>query len=163
MHLAQLLPLPDAAERLGLSLPELRARIEAGTMLAGTLPDGEIVVSMSNGTPTDDINARLRAIRREDFEHLRGRAITATEAAEKYHVSRETILLWAKKEYVVVLTPGYQMELDEADIAYCSAIHNVRKEFRIQTGAPLLNENREPYLLKHPALSRYRRELRDQV
>ncbi len=163
MTLPQLLPLPAAAQRLGLTENELRARVKAGTIAAGVLPDGEIVVNTeTNGLPTDDINARLRAIRREDFEHLRGKAITATEAAEKYQVSRESILIWARKNYVMVLTPGYQMELDQADVAYCAAIHAIRKEIGVRTGAPLLDEIGLPYLLKHPSLSRYRRERRVQ-
>ena len=75
MTLPQLLPLPAAAQRLGLTETELRARVKAGTISAGVLPDGEIVVNTDVNVPTDDINARLRAIRREDFEHLRGKAI----------------------------------------------------------------------------------------
>ena len=50
--------------------------------------------------------------------------------------------------------------LDEADIAYCAAIHTVRKQAGIRTGFPLLDENGRPGLLKHPNLSRYRREQR---
>ena len=46
MSLPQFLPLPEAANQLGLSEAELRQRVETGTILAGNLPNGEIVVSI---------------------------------------------------------------------------------------------------------------------
>jgi predicted site-specific integrase-resolvase len=105
MALPQFLPLPAAAKRLGLTETELRARVKAGTIAAGVLPDGEVIVNTDvNDQPTDDINARLRAIRREDFEHLRGMAISVTEAAEKYGVNRMALLRWVKKGYIRLRT-----------------------------------------------------------
>jgi len=158
MHLAQFLPLPDAANRLGMSVPELRARIEAGTMLAGTLPDGEIVVSMSsNGSPADDINTRLRAIRREDFEYLQGKAITISDASDAYHVPGTTIRDWVKLQYVTIVDPNdYPARLDELNLAYCAAIYKVRKALGIR--APLLDRHGNPYILKLPDLAQYRRD-----
>ena len=52
------------------------------------------------------------------------------------------------------------MQIDEADVAYCSAIHTVRKQTGIRTGFSLLDKNDLPGLLKHPNLSRHRREQR---
>ena len=104
--LPEFLPLPKAARKLGISEAELQARIESGTITAGKLPDGEIVVSVSNQNrppngggegKVQDINDRLRAIKREDFEHLRGNPITVTDAAEKYGIPRNTVLEWTKK------------------------------------------------------------------
>jgi len=158
------LPLPEAAKKFGMTEAILYERVEAGTIAAGILSDGEIVVSKDNIVPkangANDINDRLRAIRREDFEHLRGQAITVTEAAKKYGIVKRTILEWAKQKYIAVLKSGYRMELDEADMAYCTAIHKVRKQTGIRFGAPLLDQTGQPYLLKHPNLSRYRREQR---
>jgi hypothetical protein len=169
MSLPQLLPLPEAARELGLTEAELRARVDAGTIAAGRLPDGEIVVSKDNleTNSATDINTRLRAIKREDFEHLRGQAITVTEAAKKYSkkhgikIIQRTINVWANRGYVRVITPGYKKVLDEADIAYCAAIHAVRKLAGIRTGFPLLDKDGRPGLLQHPDLSRYRRERRE--
>jgi hypothetical protein len=160
MSLPQLLPLPEAARKLGVSVSELRARVDAGTIAAGVLPDGEIVVSKENlqANNTADINTRLSAIKREGFEHLRGQAITVTEAAEKYEVPRNTILEWAK-QHITILKPGYRMELDEADVAYCVAIYAVRKQYK--SLAPLLDDEGNPYLLKHPDLARARRMVSD--
>ena len=171
MSLPQLIPLPEAARKLGLSETELRQRVETGTILAGNLPNGEIVVSTDNViSGVLDINSRLRAIRRKDFEHLRGQPITVTEAVEKYgakfgsNLIGQTIRDWVKKDYIQVLREsvgrGSYMELDEADIAYCAAIQSVRKQAGVRTGFPLLDETGRPGLLKHPNLSRYRREQR---
>ena len=158
MSLPQLLPLPEAAEKFGLSVSELRTRVEAGTITAGILPDGEIVVSSdikTNGA-SDDINARLRAIKREDFAHLRGQAITVTEAAEKYGLIKRTISRWVNTGYVTVLNPdGYPMQLDEANVAYCAAIYAVRKQYKSR--AKLLDDDGNPYLLVHPDLAKARR------
>ena len=156
MTLPTFLPLPEAADKLGLSEAELRSRVESGTIAGGELPDGKIVVNISgNGTNGDDINARLRAIKREDFEHLRGQAITVSEAAKKYGIIRRTIIRWADKGYCKIIVPGYRMELDEADVAYCAAIHEVRKKYKSR--APLLQEDGSPYLLIHPNLAKARR------
>jgi len=99
-NLPTFLPLPEAALRFGMTEAILYERVEAGTISAGILSSGEIVVSKDNIVPkangANDINDRLRAIRREDFEHLRGEEITVTEAAEKYGTHRDTILEWTK-------------------------------------------------------------------
>ena len=163
MALPTFLPFPEAAEKLGVSERELRKRVEAGTITAGKLPDGEIVVSTdakAKITTGDDINARLSAIKRSDFEHLRGTPITVSEAAKKYGVHRDTILEWVKQKYIAVIKPGYRMMIDQSDMAYCAVIHEVRKQSGVRFGAPLLDDDGKPYLLKHPNLSRYRREQR---
>ncbi len=167
MALPQFLPIPDAAKQLGLTETELRARVKAGKIAAGVLPDGEIIVNTDiTDLPTEDINSRLREIRREDFAHLRGKAITVSEAAEKYgrkfgvNIVRQTIGVWVRQGYVNVISPGYGMELDEADVAYCATVHATRKKAGIHAGVPLLDNNGYPYELKHEALSRYRREKR---
>ncbi len=165
--LPQLLPLPEAAKKLGLSLADLQARVETGTITAGILPTGKIVVSenelisQKNAPPGEDINAQLRVIKREAFAHLKGQEITVTEAAKKYSIPGTTIRDWINSKYILIINPGgYPMKLDESNIAYCVAIHNVRKMIGIRFGVPLLDDNGSPYLLKHPELSLYRRRRR---
>jgi len=169
MALPTFLPFPEAAEKLGVSERELRKRVEAGTITAGKLPDGEIVVSTdakAKITTGDDINARLSAIKRSDFEHLRGTPITVSEAAKKYgekhgvNLIQRTIDVWVKRGYVKVIDPNYPKKLDESDVAYCAMLHAIRKQAGIRTGFALLNNDGSPGLLKHPNLSRYRREQR---
>ncbi len=164
MTLPTFLTLPEAAEKFGLTETELRQRVDAGTITAGRLPGGEIVVSSErNANGVTDINDRLSAIKRDDYEHLRGRPITVSEAAEKYDLVRQTIIRWANQTYIGALQEstglgGTRMELDEADVAYCATIYRIRREAGIRTGFPLLDESGKPGLLKHPNLSRYRRE-----
>ncbi|MCP4399690.1 MAG: hypothetical protein GY801_20595, partial [bacterium] len=153
-----------AAKKLGLSLADLQARVEAGTITAGMLPTGEIVVSENelispkNAPPGEDINAQLRAIKREDFEHLRGQALTISEAEAKYDVPGRTIREWTANKYVVIDKNSYPMKIDEADFAYCAAIYHARKPLGIR--APLLDRKGRPYILKYPGLSEYRRQER---
>jgi len=163
MDLGSLIPLPTAAKRLGVSETDLRAMIEKGTISLGISPEGEIVITQNNQHM--DVNNVLRSIHRDDFVHLHDKRISVTEAAEKYNVIRRLIIEWTHKNYIEVLKPtkgrGSRMLINEADVAYCAKIHKTRKKAGIASGAPLLDDKGAPYLLKHPALSRYRREQRE--
>ena len=64
------------------------------------------------------------------------------------------------KGYITVIEPGYQMKLNEAEVAYCVDVHNKKKEAGIGFRGPLLDANGLPYQLKHPELAKYRREKR---
>ncbi len=185
MTIPTFIPLKEASKRTGWTVERLRELVAAGTIMAGKLPDGDIIVAVDESgtaieTPTeiipderelplaaagDDINAQLAAIRREDFEHLRGNPITVSEAAKRYgekhniNLVGQTIRDWARRGYIRVLRPssgrGSYMELDEADVAYCVSIHVIRKQHKSR--APLLDENGRPYLLKYPKLAKARR------
>ena len=48
IHLPELLSLPEAARKLGLTEAELQAHIESDTITAGILPNGEIFVDVTN-------------------------------------------------------------------------------------------------------------------
>jgi len=185
MTLPTYIPLDEASRRTGWTVERLRTMVETGTIMAGKLPDGDIIVAVEEGkvietpapveTPAetvaaeteearpkperalplavagDDINAQLAAIKREDYEHLRGVPITVTEAAREYETNRTTIFAWVQKGYIDIIKPGYGMLLDKADVAYCVAVHRVRKKFGVR--APLLQDDGTPYLLKYPDLS----------
>jgi len=186
-------PFDEAAGLLGLSKEDLRRRVETGTIPAGMMPDGTLIVMIDETTPRplamegaerphaeepeekkpldvlplavagDDINARLAAIRREDFAHLEGKPITVSEAAEKYKVPEQTIRSWIKRypNHIEILTPGYRKQVNEAAIAYFAAIYKVWKEHGIRPGTGgLVEETGKPALLKHPSMSRYRRSKR---
>ena len=155
-------PVKSLAKRLEVTEADLRTMIEKGKINLGIAPNGEIMVE--ENPQADDINAQLAAIRREDFEHLRQNRISVTEGASKYNLHRDTVRIWVKKGYIVPLDipkgrgRGSRMILDEADVAYCAEIHNTRQQAGVYAGAPLLDEQGKPNLLKHPDLSRYRRE-----
>ena len=171
-HLEHVLPLPEAAQRLGLSSKALKDLVERGTIKAVQF-NGEIAVPESE----------IPEITREQFKHLKGKPITVSEAAlparfDKqgrlldrydskgqpieglgYGIYDDTIRLWVKKyQYVKVLSPGYGMTLDEADVAFCAAVYHERKKAGTLKKVPLLDDAGRPYQLKHPSLSEYRRK-----
>ncbi|HFC10151.1 MAG TPA: hypothetical protein ENJ54_09935 [Chloroflexi bacterium] len=161
----------EAAAQTGLSAAELLKRAEAGKILSGMFDqtlriavtqDGQVVeiAPTPQDDHGDDINARLRQIRREDFAHLEGQAITVSEAARKYGVQRHTILAWVRRytHVIKVMERGYRLLLEEAGVAYLAALHKTRKDFGIKSGSPLVDEYGQPNLIKHPSLSAYRRQ-----
>ena len=168
------LPLEEAVEVTGHGIADLQRRMETGRILAVMMDDEILVAVTEDGklvetTPAPspepeggDINARLRQIRREDFAHLEGQPITVSEAARKYGVLSQTIHAWVKQGLVRVLDPGKgrgsRKTLDESDVAYLAKIHQIRKEYGVRSGTPLLDPNGDPNLIKHPTLSQYRHQ-----
>ncbi len=158
--LGNLISLPTAARRLGLSESELRTLIEKGKINLGISLSGEIVVN-ENANQVGNVNEQLAAIRRDAFEHLRDHKISVADAMDRYNLARRTLFRWISLGYVQVLTSsgrGRRMFLDEAGVAYCAAIQITRQQAGVHGGTSLLDECGNPNLLKHPDLSRYRRE-----
>jgi hypothetical protein len=159
-QLDRFIPLPKAARRLKLSEKTLRTLVETGKIRAAVLSTGEIVVNEQSAMQVatyEQINEQLRAIRREDFNHLHGQLITIAEAVEKYDIPGMTVRGWVRRAQVAVIDRGHGMKLDEADVAYCAKVYSVRKTTGSLSGAPLLDDEGRPNLLKHPGLSEYRR------
>ena len=158
-HLEHLISIREAAQMLGLSERRLRELVQEGSIRAAILPGGEIGVSKDLATITV-LNEKLKSIRPTDYKNLRGVPITTSDAVGKYKVVKQTLLRWTRQGFVKVLKPGYRLELDEADVAYCAMIFHLRQNAGVFAGAPLLDENGAPYLLKHPVLSASRRRQR---
>lgn len=155
LHLDHLIPLRDAAKLFGLSESRLHDLVKAGKIKGAILPGGEIGVSETAAITA--LNEKLQTIKREKFAHIKGQPITVTDASSKYNVNRRTLLRWVDKKYIAVIQPGYQMILDEGDVAYCAQIYHARTMSGVTSGAPLLADDSTPYLLKLPNLSEYRR------
>ena len=164
--LYRFLPLAEAVRVTGWTAERLQKGVEAGTIVAGMAEDGTLVIAVTpddqplqvapspqNGNG-DDINARLSQIQREDFAHLEGELITLTEASREFGVPRGTLRDWLYRGYIRGVGK-YPTRVNKADVAYCAAIYQVRKQFHSR--APLLDENGRPYLLKEPELARLRR------
>ena len=132
---------------------------EAGKVRAAVLPGGEIGIGEQSARQVasyEQINERLRFIRREDFKKLKGKPISISEATRQYGVPGMTLRGWIKREYVSMLdADSHPVLLDCGDVAYCAAIWTVRKSLNIR--GPLLDEKGKPYQLKHPWLSNYRK------
>ena len=162
-----ILPLSEAARKMGMDEATLRAMVQSRKLRAFIDPEGVMYVQMTQqGTlplavaeevqqpPADDINARLSRIRREDFAHLEGQLITLTEASQEFGIPRGTLRDWLYRGYIHG-EGKYPTRVNKADVAYCAAIYQVRKKFKSR--APLLDKDGKPYLLKEPELARLRR------
>ena len=151
------LPLAEAVQKLGLSRKVLTRLIEAGKIEAVQLPSGEVLVSAETNGYEPKTKQEIIA---KKFAHLQGELISVTEAAEAYEVPRNTILEWVKRNYIAAIKPGYRMELDEADVAYCAEIYKKKmKEYDGQLrGVNIFDEDGNPYELMHPNLSQKRRQ-----
>jgi hypothetical protein len=133
------------------------------SLLNGLPAGAKITVETLDGKRVSYVKATKEQILRRDYANLIGQPITVTDAAEKYGIQRDTILWWKKSGFISVLKDGYRMEVDEADVAYCSKIYNERKNSGTLSGAPLLDNDGLPYVLKHPDLSVYRLKRRRQL
>ena len=145
------IPLADAARKYNISENVLTRLIQDGRIDAAQLPSGELLVS------DETLNEKSKEqLVEEKYGHLQGRSITVTEAAEKYDVVRNTLLNWVKYGHIAVLKPGYRMELNEAEVAYCAEVY--RKRTRSGFTTRIFDEDGLPYQLKHPDLAEYRRK-----
>jgi excisionase family DNA binding protein len=126
------------------------------TLLSNTSDSAKINISHSPGKDMITVSSKQELINQK-FPALIGQDITVTEAAKKYAINRRTILEWITKGYIKVIKSGYQMTIDNADMAYCADVYLQRKNNGIGFGLPLLDENGLPYTIKHPNLSAYRR------
>jgi len=92
------------------------------------------------------------------YSHLAGNSITLSEASEKYAIPRSTLEKWFYKQYIRVVSDSYPVQCNEADIAYCVDVYQSRRKRGIRYGAPLLDDAGAPYELKHPDLSKKRKQ-----
>jgi len=147
----KLIPLPQAAAWLGISLDEIKSLARRGIINVSQIPSGELFVSESE-LSTQQLSQR--------FVHLRGVEITVPDAAAKYEIPRTTIDGWIKKDYIKVIKSGYGMILDEATVAFCA--HVYRKHKRENSRAPLFDHSMQPYKLKFPDVADYRHRRKNQ-
>ena len=163
VELERVIPLPQAAKQMGMTVEALTHLVTSGRLEAVQLPGGEIAVRE---------NEMQGAITREQFKHLRGKPITISQATQPgprngdkggYGIPYTTIYGWIARGYITVTEPGYKMILDEADVAYCTAVYRERKSLGVISGVPLLDDVGRPYVLKHPKLAEYRHRKKAQA
>lgn len=129
------------------------------TLLLEAPNSAKIDISHLPGKDMITVTSSKQELIKQKYPALVGQAITVTEAANKYAINRDTILEWVNKGYLAVITSGYRMTIDNADVAYCAEVYHARKRagFGFSGAAPLLDEHGLPYTIKHPDLSAYRR------
>ncbi len=138
-ELPEYIPLAQAARRYGIPEETLKRAVESGTIRAVQLGEE---VAVREG----DVEKII--IRREDFEHLRGKSIWVMEAARKYGVPNPTISNWAKRGFIRILgREGRKTLLDEADVAYCAAVYKAKGGRR---GKWIFDKHGKPYHRKSP-------------
>ena len=145
-QIERVIPLKEAASRMGISVAALTRLVSDGMIRAVQLPDGSMAVS-EQATEQD--------IPQEEIDELRGQPITVRQAVERYGIPEPTIRVWVQRQYITVLKPGYGMQLDHADVAKCVAVY--RRNKQIGSRAPLFDEAGRPYELKYPDVAEYRR------
>lgn len=148
-QIERVIPLQEAASRMGISVPALTRLVSDGMIRAVQLPDGSMAVSEQ---------AMEQDIPQEEIDKLRGRPITVRQAAERYDVPERTIRVWVQRKYIAILKPGFTIELDESDVAKCVTIYRQHK--KIGTRAPLFDEVGRPYELRYPDVAEYRKRKR---
>lgn len=157
-------PLSEAARKYDLSEKVLTQLIQAGKIEAVRLPSGELLVSAENGQykSKEEIIA-------EEFSHLLGETISASEASRRYSDDQIKIYPsrfsdWAKAGYIASEFDGYRLLLDEAEVAYCAKIYRAKYEEyggRL-TGVTIFDEDGNPYQLKYPEVAQRMRSERRQ-
>ncbi|MCL4299090.1 MAG: hypothetical protein KJ077_25365 [Anaerolineae bacterium] len=155
-HVPTFIPLVEAAQIYNLSEKALTQLIQTGKIEAVKLPTGELLVAAeSNGC---ELKTKEEIIA-EEFAHLRGKAISASEASRKYSdkkgigvpISQQSFSRWAEAGYIKVLGRGYRLELDEAEVAYCAKIYKEKyREYDGQmSGVRIFDDEGNPYRLKY--------------
>ena len=141
------IPLPQAAKRLKVTATALQRLINNGILHAVRL-GGTVAVAESELNQT---------ITREQFNHLRGQAISITQAAEKYQLKQMTIRRWIEHGYITILKDGHGMIIDEADVAYCTAVYQAIGGGQ---GKRIFDPSGHPYQMRHTDWADYQRERR---
>lgn len=83
-------------------------------------PEGKVLVL--------DTEAKrvAKSLDRKQWEHLRGRPITASDAERHYGLSRNYYARWGREGYIRKLgEDGWRVWLDEADVAYATMLAEV--------------------------------------
>ncbi len=154
--LERMISIPEAVAAFGLSESHLYDLIQEGNLRGVILSGGEIYVS-AEITAATLLNARLKELKRSQFDHLADSQITSADAEKRYCIPVRTIREWAQNQYI--RTCGTKpLRLNEADLAFCAAIYRERKKGGCPSGMPLLDSDGNPYLIKRPDISDFRRK-----
>ncbi len=151
------IPLPEAAQKHGLSEQALTQLIQAGKIEAVQLPSGELPVASEKNAIKHKTKNEIIAAK---FGHLRGKLISINAASRKYGILPSNFTRWVRSGYIeVIKEEDRQVKMDEADVAYCEYVYTKKKEEYGGNiaGVRIFDEYGNPYQLKYPDLSEKRR------
>ncbi len=114
------LTIAQAAEQFAVEAAVLEKLAKDGIIGSKISPQGELLVL------EDEAQEVGRRLDRRQWEHLRGRPITASDAERHYGLSKNYFARWAREGYIRKLgEDGWRVWLDEADVAYAVALVEV--------------------------------------
>ena len=115
-----------------LTIAEAAARFEVDPLVLEKLAKDGVIGSKVSAEGNllvleDEVKEVAHKLDRRQWEHLRGRAITASDAERHYGLSKNYYARWAREGYVhkVREDDGWRVWLDEADVAYATALAEV--------------------------------------
>jgi len=114
------LTIEQAAEMFGVEAVVLEKLAKDAVIGSKRSPEGKLLVVEAEAR---DVAKRLD---RRQWEHLRGRPITASDSERYYGLSKNYYARWAREGYICKLgEDGWRIWLDEADVAYATALAEV--------------------------------------
>ena len=123
MTLESYLTLSEAARKYGVSTDALTRLVKAGIIRAVHNEEGTAVITVQTVDNATAVKMILDEIKPEQYEHLRGKKIRATEASKRYEVSQANLSRWADAGYIHVIERRQRLLfLDEADVKLAADI-----------------------------------------
>ncbi len=114
------LTLAEAAERFEIAPEVVEKLAKDGVIGSKVSAEGQLLVL------EDEVRELSKRLDRRQWEHMRGRPITASDAERHYGLSKNYYARWAREGYVRKLgDDGWRVWLDEADVAYATALAEV--------------------------------------
>lgn len=164
------LSLEEAARKYDVKKKVLTQLIEAGMIETRQSPTGELLVVADKNGNGQEPQTKEEIIAAK-FAHLRGHPISASEASRKYSnihdvpISHVLLGRWAKAGYITVMKRGYRLQMDEAEVAYCTEIFAKKyQEYEgHMSGVRVFDEDGSPYQLKYPEVAEQLRMERRQA
>ncbi|MBN1484267.1 MAG: hypothetical protein JXA37_06050 [Chloroflexia bacterium] len=109
-----------AAEKFGLRAMVLEKLAKDQVIGSKLSTEGQLLVI------EDEAKEVAKRLDRRQWEHLRGRQITASDAERYYGLSKNYYARWAREGHIAKLgEDGWRVWLDEADVAYATALAEV--------------------------------------
>lgn len=112
--------LEEAAQKYPVDAAVLEKLAKDGVIGSKRSPEGRLLLLES------EVRTVARRLDRRQWEHLRGRPISASDAERHYGLSKNYYARWAREGHICKLgDDGWRIWLDEADVAYATALAEV--------------------------------------
>jgi len=114
------LTVAEAAQKYGVDVLVLEKLAKDGVIGSKISAQDEVLVL------EDEVKEVAQRLDRRQWEHMRNRPITASDAERHYGLSKNYYARWGREGYIHKLgEDGWRVWLDEADVAYATALAEV--------------------------------------